>query len=92
MKRKAFKKFVTDWAWYEHTLSQLEEIGFNLTPDHPLWKMSDNYCELVAKKFDVSEELLRETMEPVFMGAPEDVEELIVNNMEETGILDGEDS
>jgi hypothetical protein len=42
-------------------------LGFNLTPEHPMWIISDRYAQLISEKFDVSERHLREALEPVFI-------------------------
>ena len=67
MKKKEFTKLVTDWVHYERNLSQLEAVGFNLTPEHPMWIISDRYAQLISEKFDISEYLLRETLNPIFI-------------------------
>lgn len=65
--KKEFTKLVVDWVKYERNLVQLEMLGFNLTPEHPMWIISDRYAQLISEKFDVSERHLREALEPVFI-------------------------
>lgn len=69
MKKREFTKLVTDWVHYEHKLSQLEEAGFSLTPEHPMWIISDRYAQLISEKFDISENSLREAVNPIFLDA-----------------------
>lgn len=67
MKKNEFIKLVTAWIDYERNLYQLEKIGFNLTPEHPMWIISDRYGQLISEKFDVSESVLREDINQVFI-------------------------
>ena len=67
MRKKEFVKLVTDWVRYERKLNQLEQVGFNLTPEHPLWKISDRYGQLISEKFELPEEKLKEELSDVFI-------------------------
>lgn len=67
MKKKEFTKLVTDWVHYEHNLNRLEAAGFSLTPEHPMWIISDRYAQLISEKFDISEALLREAISPILI-------------------------
>ena len=67
MRKKEFVKLVTDWVRYERKLNQLEQVGFNLTPEHPLWTMSDRYGQLISEKFELPEEELKEKLSDVFI-------------------------
>lgn len=67
MKKNEFIKLVTAWIEYERNLYQLEKIGFNLTPEHPMWIISDRYGQLISEKFSISESVLREDINHVFI-------------------------
>lgn len=67
MKKNEFIKLVTAWIDYERNLYQLEKIGFNLTPEHPMWIISDRYGQLISEKFSISENVLREDINHVFI-------------------------
>ena len=74
MKKREFTKLVTDWVHYERNLAQLEKVGFSLTPEHPMWVISDRYAQLISEKFNVSENALRESIAPIFID--ESIEEI----------------